>query len=69
MTALSTQVVSGSEGAEHAVGEGQAQPVLVALAESTEVVEVNMYELLNNSSVTFICEQKPPHRTQKHELP
>ncbi|KAM8914169.1 zinc finger and BTB domain-containing protein 40 isoform 2-T2 [Spinachia spinachia] len=42
-----------------------AQQVLVALAgglegaESAEVVEVNMYDLLN-SSVTFICEDKQP---------
>ncbi|XP_047437894.1 zinc finger and BTB domain-containing protein 40 [Mugil cephalus] len=43
---------------------GDGQQVLVALAGGTEsrsaadVVEVNMYDLLN-SSVTFICEDKP----------
>lgn len=72
MTSLSNQVISadatGSEGAESVVSGEQAQladaqQVLVALAdggvgESAEVVEVNMYELLNNS-VTFICEDKP----------
>lgn len=73
MTSLSNQVISvdgaGSEGAGPVVSEEQAQladaqQVLVALAggrvgeSSTEVVEVNMYELLNNS-VTFICEEKP----------
>lgn len=41
-----------------------AQQVFVALAggressSSSEVVEVSMYDLLNNS-VTFICEDKP----------
>ncbi|XP_070759034.1 zinc finger and BTB domain-containing protein 40 [Enoplosus armatus] len=61
---------AGSEGAESAVSEEQAQlaaaqQVFVALAggrecgSSAEVVEVNMYDLLN-SSVTFICEDKPP---------
>lgn len=59
---------AGSEGAESVVSREQAQladaqQVLMALAgggvgESAEVVEVNMYELLNNS-VTFICEDKP----------
>lgn len=45
-----------------------AQQVFVAMAArresgpSAEVMEVNMYDLLNNS-VTFICEEKPsaPH--------
>ncbi|KAM8757821.1 zinc finger and BTB domain-containing protein 40 isoform 2-T4 [Acanthopagrus schlegelii] len=60
---------TGSEGAESIVSEEQAQlaaahQVFVALAggresgSSGEVVEVNMYDLLN-SSVTFICEDKP----------
>ncbi|XP_018517266.1 zinc finger and BTB domain-containing protein 40 isoform X1 [Lates calcarifer] len=60
---------AGDEGAESAISEEQAQlaaaqQVLVALAggregaSSAEVVEVNMYDLLN-SSVTFICEDKP----------
>ncbi|XP_041803755.1 zinc finger and BTB domain-containing protein 40 [Chelmon rostratus] len=59
---------SGSEGAESIISEEQAQlaaaqQVFVALAggkeseSSAEVVEVNMYDLLN-SSVTFICEDK-----------
>ncbi|XP_053291469.1 zinc finger and BTB domain-containing protein 40 [Pleuronectes platessa] len=59
---------TGGEGAESTLSEEQAQQVLVALAggrqdgSSAEVVEVNMYDLLN-SSVTFICEEKPsaPH--------
>lgn len=62
---------TGSEGAESIMSEEQAQlaaaqQVFVALAgereggSSAEVVEVNMFELLN-SSVTFICEDKPPH--------
>ncbi|XP_054472521.1 zinc finger and BTB domain-containing protein 40 isoform X2 [Anoplopoma fimbria] len=60
---------TGNEGAESILSEEQAQlaaaqQVFVALAggregESAEVVEVNMYDLLN-SSVTFICEDKPP---------
>ncbi|XP_070707799.1 zinc finger and BTB domain-containing protein 40 [Pempheris klunzingeri] len=61
---------TGSEGAESIIAEEQAQlaaaqQVYVALAggregrSSAEVVEVNMYDLLN-SSVTFtICEDKP----------
>ncbi|XP_029288483.1 zinc finger and BTB domain-containing protein 40 isoform X2 [Cottoperca gobio] len=59
---------TGNEGAESMVCEEQAQlaagqQVFVALAggregvSSAEVVEVNMYDLLN-SSVTFICEDK-----------
>lgn len=53
-----------SEGAEQQTALADTQQVLVALAgggagaSSAEVVEVNMYELLNNS-VTFICEDKP----------
>nr|XP_020473558.1 zinc finger and BTB domain-containing protein 40-like isoform X1 [Monopterus albus]XP_020473559.1 zinc finger and BTB domain-containing protein 40-like isoform X1 [Monopterus albus] len=49
-----------------------AQQVLVALTgereggSSAEVVEVNMYDLLN-SSVTFICEDKPQVMTLSHE--
>ncbi|XP_068170955.1 zinc finger and BTB domain-containing protein 40 isoform X2 [Antennarius striatus] len=61
----------GGEEAESAVSGEQtqlatAQQVLVTLAggrggkPSAEVVEVNMYDLLN-SSVTFICEEKPSH--------
>lgn len=61
---------AGGEGAESVMSEEQAQlaaaqQVFVALAgareggSSAEVVEVNMYDLLN-SSVTFICEDKPP---------
>lgn len=72
MPSLSNQVISadpsGSEGAESIISEEQAQlaaaqQVFVALAggkeseSSAEVVEVNMYDLLN-SSVTFICEDK-----------
>ena len=72
MSSLSNQVIStdptGDEGAESAISEEQAQlaaaqQVFVALAggregaSSAEVVEVNMYDLLN-SSVTFICEDK-----------
>lgn len=40
----------------------QTQPLLVSLSEASAVnmVEVNMYELLNNS-VTFISQDKPPH--------
>ncbi|XP_068598823.1 zinc finger and BTB domain-containing protein 40 [Brachionichthys hirsutus] len=60
---------TGGEEAESAISEEQAQlaaakRVLVALAggqegkPSAEVVEVNMYDLLNGS-VTFICEEKP----------
>ncbi|KAG7494960.1 zinc finger and BTB domain-containing protein 40 [Solea senegalensis] len=57
---------TGSEGAES--GMSEAQQVFVTLAaggqggSSSEVVMVNMYDLLNNS-VTFICEDKPsaPH--------
>ncbi len=60
---------AGNEGAESVISEEQsqlaaAQQVFVALAggreggSSAEVVEVNMYDLLN-SSVTFICEDKP----------
>ncbi|XP_040890162.1 zinc finger and BTB domain-containing protein 40 [Toxotes jaculatrix] len=60
---------TGGEGAESVVLEEQTQleatrQVFVALAggreddSSAEVVEVNMYDLLNNS-VTFICEDKP----------
>nr|XP_046237521.1 zinc finger and BTB domain-containing protein 40 [Scatophagus argus] len=60
---------TGSEGGEPITSEEQAQlaaaqQVFVALAggregeTSAEVVEVNMLELLN-SSVTFICENKP----------
>lgn len=37
----------------------QTQPLLVSLTEAN-MVEVNMYELLNNS-VTFISQDKPPH--------
>ncbi|XP_068449488.1 zinc finger and BTB domain-containing protein 40 isoform X2 [Clinocottus analis] len=60
---------TGNEGVEPILSEDQeqlaaaAQQVFVALAggqegeSSTEVVEVNMYDLLN-SSVTFICEDK-----------
>ena len=64
---------TGDEGAESVISEEQAQlaaaqQIFVALAggregrSSAEVVEVNMYDLLN-SSVTFICEDKPsgPH--------
>ncbi|KAK9528409.1 hypothetical protein VZT92_012571 [Zoarces viviparus] len=61
---------TGREGAESILSEEQAQlaaaqEVFVALAggregeSAAEVVEVNMYDLLN-SSVTFICEDKPP---------
>nr|XP_033482541.1 zinc finger and BTB domain-containing protein 40 isoform X1 [Epinephelus lanceolatus] len=61
---------TGSEEAESVISEEQAQlaaaqQVFVALSggregvSSAEVVEVNMYDLLN-SSVTFICEDKPP---------
>ncbi|XP_056293708.1 zinc finger and BTB domain-containing protein 40 isoform X2 [Pseudoliparis swirei] len=61
---------TGNERAEPILSEEQAQlaaaqQVFVALAggregeSSTEVVEVNMYDLLN-SSVTFICEDKLP---------
>ncbi|XP_042262106.1 zinc finger and BTB domain-containing protein 40 [Thunnus maccoyii] len=66
-TVISTDP-TGDEGAESAISEEQsqlaaAQQVFVALAggregsSSAEVVEVNMYDLLN-SSVTFICEDK-----------
>ncbi|KAL6111271.1 zbtb40 [Pungitius sinensis] len=59
-----------NRGAESILSEEQAQlaaaqQVFVALAggqegaESADVVEVNMYDLLN-SSVTFICEEKLP---------
>lgn len=72
MILLSTQIISTDAaengGAESVVPEEQpqladAQQVLVALASagavesSAGVVEVNMFELLNNS-VTFICEDK-----------
>ncbi|TKS70559.1 Zinc finger and BTB domain-containing protein 40 [Collichthys lucidus] len=61
---------AGDEGPESVICEEQAQlsaaqQVFVALAggreveSSAEVVEVNMYDLLNNS-VTFICEDKQP---------
>ncbi|KAM7006381.1 LOW QUALITY PROTEIN: zinc finger and BTB domain-containing protein 40 [Tautogolabrus adspersus] len=65
---------SGSEEAESVISERQAQlaaaqQMFVALAgggggggeggSSAEVVEVNMFDLLN-SSVTFICENKAP---------
>lgn len=74
LTSLSNQVISadpaGDEGPESVIcGEqaqlAAAQQVFVALAggreveSSAEVVEVNMYDLLNNS-VTFICEDKQP---------
>lgn len=60
---------TGVEGAEPVSSEEQAQlaaaqQVFVTLTggreggSSAEVVEVNMYDLLNNS-VTFICEDKP----------
>lgn len=70
---LSNQVMPGdpaeSEGAGSVISGEQAhleaaQQVLVALAgareggSSAEVVEVNMFDLLN-SSVTFICGDKP----------
>ncbi len=70
---LPNQVISadptGSEGTESIISDEQAQlaaaqQVFVAVAggkegeASAEVVEVNMYDLLN-SSVTFICEGKP----------
>lgn len=55
---------TGAEGAESMTSDEQAQlvaaqQVFVALAggREAEVVEVNMYDLLN-SSVTFICEDK-----------
>lgn len=58
---------TADERVESAISEEQsqladAQQVFVALAggregSSSEVVEVNMYDLLNNS-VTFICEDK-----------
>lgn len=57
-------ISAGDEGAESVISEEHAQQVLVALAggreggSAPEVVEVNMYDLLN-SSVTFICENKP----------
>lgn len=62
-------VGAGSEAAGLVVSEEQAQladaqQVLVTLEgghagkSSAEVLEVNMYELLNNS-VTFICEGRP----------
>ncbi|KAM7402792.1 hypothetical protein PAMP_018003 [Pampus punctatissimus] len=59
-TVISTDP-TGDEGAESQLAD--AQQVFVALAggregaSSAEVVEVNMYDLLN-SSVTFICEDK-----------
>lgn len=57
---------TGSEGAVASEQQtlAETQQVLVTLAgggegaSSAEVVEVNMYELLNNS-VTFICKDKP----------
>lgn len=71
MTSLPNQGSSadatGSEGpviSEQQTPLAETQQVLVTLAgggegaSSAEVVEVNMYELLNNS-VTFICEDKP----------
>lgn len=53
---------TGSEGAGPAVADERTQPLLVSLSEASAVnmVEVNMYELLNNS-VTFISQDKPPH--------
>lgn len=53
---------TGSEEAGPAVTDEQTQPLLVSLSEASAVnmVEVNMYELLNNS-VTFISQDKPPH--------
>lgn len=54
---------TGDEEVESGISEEQAQQVFVTLAggreggSSAEVVEVNMYDLLN-SSVTFICEDK-----------
>ncbi|XP_023280417.1 zinc finger and BTB domain-containing protein 40 [Seriola lalandi dorsalis] len=67
-TVISADPTDG-EGAEPVTPEEQTQlaatqQVFVALAggreggSSAEVVEVNMYDLLNNS-VTFICEDKP----------
>lgn len=53
---------TGSEEAGPAVTDERTQPLLVSLSEASAVnmVEVNMYELLNNS-VTFISQDKPPH--------
>lgn len=53
---------TGSEEAGPAATDEQTQPLLVSLSEASAVnmVEVNMYELLNNS-VTFISHDKPPH--------
>lgn len=65
MISLSTQVITaepvGEAGTESIFSE---QQVIVALAGTNdgespgEVVEVNMYDLLN-SSVTFVCEDQP----------
>lgn len=55
-----TSDATGSE--EAGPTSEQMQPLLVNLSEASAVnlVEVNMYELLN-SSVTFISQDKPPH--------
>ncbi|XP_054641857.1 zinc finger and BTB domain-containing protein 40 isoform X2 [Dunckerocampus dactyliophorus] len=71
MEAQQTQEEAGEEQAAntHTEAEGEAcaeqsqmavtQQVFVALDPPSEVVEVNMFDLLNNS-VTFICEDKAP---------
>ncbi|XP_011615341.1 zinc finger and BTB domain-containing protein 40 isoform X1 [Takifugu rubripes] len=54
--------ITGSGEAGTTLSDEQAQSVLVSLSETSTVnmVEVNMYELLN-SSVSFISQDKPPH--------
>ncbi|XP_063766346.1 zinc finger and BTB domain-containing protein 40 isoform X2 [Eleginops maclovinus] len=59
--ASGSHTVTAADLAGHEGAESEAQQVFVALAggrEGAAEVEVNMYDLLN-SSVTFICEDKP----------
>lgn len=57
---------TGSVEAGTTLSNEQAQSVLVSLSETSTVnmVEVNMYELLN-SSVSIISQDKPPHPGSK----
>lgn len=55
------QVMSSTGGGEAGPAACEAQAVLVSLSETPAVntVEVNVYELLNNS-VAFLAQDKPP---------
>lgn len=62
---LCLQMMSDTTGSGEAgttLSDEQAQSVLVSLSETSTVnmVEVNMYELLNSSG-SFISQEKPPH--------